>query len=402
MLAAPTIVAGLLAGAGVMTMLVANPICESKITMAVPLLDLSKQHAAMMVQLKQAFSDVLQSGQFILGEYVEQFEGQLREYCKTKHAIGVTSGTDALLVAMMAMGIGPGDEVITTPLTFFCTGGCIARLGAKPVFVDVDPSTYNIEVSGIEKAITKATKAIIPVHLFGLAADMGPIMKIAKAHNLKVIEDAAQALGGKYRGHMLGSIGDVGCYSFYPSKNLAALGDGGACVTNDDALAERIRQLRVHGADRADHFPHIGGNFRLDALQAAMLSVKLPYLDGWGEARRGHAKRYGRYLEALPVTTPSEPQKHYHVYNQYTIRVRGGGRDPLREHLTACGIGCRVYYPLPVHLQPCFGYLGNVRGSFPVAEQAADEALSLPNYPEMTAQQQEQVVRGIRDFFEAE
>ena len=250
--------------------------------MAVPLLDLSEQHQELAPDLRKTFDEVLTSGKFILGPYVATFERQLAEYTHTKHCIGVASGTDALLVAMMAMGIGPGDEVITTPFTFFCTAGCISRLGAKPVFVDIIPRTYNIDVEQIEAAITGATKAIIPVHLFGLPANMDPIMKIARAHNLKVIEDAAQALGARHNDRPVGSIGDVGCTSFYPSKNLAGFGDGGAVTTNDDELAHRIRDLRNHGTHDGVHYPHVGGNFRLDALQAALLSLKLPHLDGVG------------------------------------------------------------------------------------------------------------------------
>ncbi|HEX7009266.1 MAG TPA: DegT/DnrJ/EryC1/StrS family aminotransferase [Phycisphaeraceae bacterium] len=370
--------------------------------MSVPLLDLNRQHTELMPLLRGAFERVVESGQFILGPFVEEFEQKLAQHCGVQRAIGVASGTDALLVALMAIGVGPGDEVITTPFTFFATAGCIARLGAKPVFVDINPRTYLIDVDAIEGAITPATKAIIPVHLFGLPADMGPIMELARAHKLRVIEDAAQALGARYQGKPVGSIGDVGCFSFYPTKVLPAMGDAGACTTNDEELAQRISVLRVHGSDGGYHFPHIGGNFRLDALHAAMLSVKLNHLESWIQQRRALADRYGRKLETLPVGTPFEPEVRYHVYNNYTVRLRGGAREGVRHHLQACGIGSRVYYPLPLHLQPCFAHLGYQPGSMPVAEQAAQEVLSLPIFPEMTEAEQDQVIAAIRDFFKAE
>lgn len=370
--------------------------------MAVPLLDLSQQHEQLRTKLRQTFDEVLTSGKYILGPYVEAFEEQLAQYTHTRHCIGVASGTDALLVAMMAMGIGPGDEVITTPFTFFCTAGCISRLGAKPVFVDIKPRTYNIDVDQIEAAITGATKAIIPVHLFGLPANMDPIMKVARAHNLKVIEDAAQALGARHNDRPVGSIGDCGTVSFYPSKNLAGFGDGGAVTTNDDELADRLRQLRNHGTSDGIHYPNIGGNFRLDALQAALLSVKLPYLDGWADQRREHADRYGQLLEQEPLGTPFEAEQRHHVYNQYTVRVHAGMRDGLRKHLDACEIGNRIYYPVPLHRQPCYEKLGYGPGSLPIAEEAAEQVLSIPVYPEMTHDQQDAVVQGIREFFEGD
>ncbi|GAB4109558.1 MAG: DegT/DnrJ/EryC1/StrS family aminotransferase [Phycisphaeraceae bacterium] len=356
-----------------------------------------------MAELKQAFEQVTRSGQFILGEYVQRFEQEFAAYCGVKHAIGVSSGTDALLLSMMAMGIGPGDEVITTAFSFFATAGSIARLGAKPVFIDINPRTYNIQAQDIEGAITRNTKAIIPVHLYGLSANMDAINEVAQAHGLKVIEDAAQASGARFHGKPVGSMGDVGCFSFYPTKNLAGLGDGGAITTNDDELAERIRRLRNHGADRPDHFPDVGGNFRLDGLQAACLSIKLPYLDQWCERRRELADRYGRELEEVAITTPFEVQNRHHVYNQYTVRVRGKGmRDGLCHHLSACGIGNRIYYSLPLHLQPCFDHLGYTPGSLPYAEEASKQVLSLPVFPEMTTQEQDEVIACIRDFFAAE
>ncbi len=370
--------------------------------MAVPLLDLTPQHDVIMPELTRALEEVTRSGKFILGPYVEAFEQQLAAYCGVKHAIGVTSGTDALLVAMMAMGIGPGDEVITTPFTFFCTAGCVTRLGAKPVFVDINPRTYNIEVEDIPGAVTRATKAIIPVHLFGLSANMGPIMNIAQEHGLKVIEDAAQAIGARYEGQHVGSIGDCGTLSFYPSKNLAGLGDAGAVVTNDDDLADRIRRLRNHGTKDGWHYEDVGGNFRLSALQAAALSVKLPHLAGYIEKRRAHAERYGRHLEELPVGTPFEAPHRHHVFNQYTIRCHGKSREPLRSHLNARQIGNRIYYPVPLHRQPCYADLQYAKGSLPLAEEAADLVLSLPVFPEMTREQQDEVIAAIREFFAAD
>ncbi|MFW6060839.1 MAG: DegT/DnrJ/EryC1/StrS family aminotransferase [Phycisphaeraceae bacterium] len=370
--------------------------------MAVPLIDLHQQHQDLLPELRDAFERVVDSGQFILGPFVEQFERQLAERCGVRHVIGVSSGTDALLLALMAMGIGPGDEVITTPFTFFSTAGCIARVGAKPVFVDINPRTYNMEVEDIPGAITPQTKAIMPVHLFGLPANMGPIMEIAREHKLRVIEDAAQALGAAYEDTSVGAIGDVGCFSFYPTKNLPAMGDAGAVTTNDDELAATMRLMRVHGGDEGYQFPVIGGNFRLDALHAAMLSVKLSRLEQWIDRRRELAARYGRKLESVAVTTPFEPQVRHHVYNNYTVRVRSGHRESLRHHLQACGVGNRVYYPSPLHLQPCFEYLGYGRGSLPAAEKACEEVLSLPIYPEMTDAQQDEVVAAIRELFKAE
>ena len=370
--------------------------------MTVPLLDLTPQHAPLLPQLCDAFERVAKSGQFILGQFVEQFEGQLADYCQVEHAIGVSSGTDALLVSLMALDIGPGDEVITSPFTFFATAGAIARVGAKPVFVDIFPRTFNLMVEAMDRAITRKTKAIMPVHMFGLPAHMDPIMKIAQEHGLAVIEDAAQAIGARHNDRPVGSIGNVGCLSFFPSKNLGTLGDAGACLTNDGELAQRIRNLRNHGTSDGVSYPHVGGNFRLDALQAALLSVKLPHIDTWTQQRRDHAVRYGELLEDLPVGTPFEAEHRHHVYNQYTIRIHGGARDALERHLQRFDIGCRVYYPLPLHLQPCFAGLGYERGSCPHSEEAADEVLSIPVFPELTDQQQDQVIESLREFFISE
>ncbi len=369
--------------------------------MPVPILDLTAQHAPIRAQIDDAIRQVIDDNAYILGQHVLTFEENLAAACGTKHAIGVASGTDALLVAMMAMGIGPGDEVITTPFTFFCTAGCVSRLGATPVFVDIDPRTYNIDVDLIEAAVTPATKAIIPVHLFGLSADMDRILRIAKKYGLRVIEDAAQAINARYKGKTVGTMGDVGCLSFYPSKNLAGPGDGGAIITDNDDLAQRMVQLRNHGLRPGTgyEFTMIGGNFRLDAIQAAVLNVKLPYLDAYTEARRAHADRYTRKLEEENLAPPSEPGDYYHVYNQYTLRARGSGREPLRHHLTACEIGNRIYYEKPLHLQPCYKHLGYKPGSLPEAEKAADQVLSIPCFPEMTLEQQDQVITAVRQFF---
>ncbi|MEQ9453324.1 MAG: DegT/DnrJ/EryC1/StrS family aminotransferase [Phycisphaeraceae bacterium] len=370
--------------------------------MSVPLIDLGRQHKPLKAKIREAFDRVLNNSSFILGEEVEKFEQHLAAYVGAKHAIGVTSGTDALLMALMALDIGPGDEVITTPFTFFSTAGCIARVGAKPVFIDINPRTYNLQWEQIEGAITNNTKAIMPVHLFGQSAQMDQIMAIASRHNLRVIEDAAQALGARFGERMVGTIGDVGCYSFYPTKNLAAPGDAGALVTNDGELACRLKRIRAHGMDGVDHFSEIGGNFRLDAIKAAILSVKLPHLDSYADARRAHADRYAQQLESLPIGTPFEAETRYHVYNQYTVRVHGGAREPLRHHLNACGIGNRIYYSRALHLQPCFEHLEQSQGSLPNAEDAANEVLSLPVFPELTHAEQQKVIDAIREFCRAE
>lgn len=368
--------------------------------MSVPLVDLKAQHADLMPDLLAAFSELAGAGKLILGDAVATFERELAAFCGTKHAVGVSSGTDALLIAMMALDIGAGDEVITSPMTFFCTAGCIARLGAKPVFVDIDPKTFNLDAEQLEGAITDRTRAIVPVHLYGQAADMDAIMAIARRHDLRVIEDAAQALGARWRDQPVGSIGDVGCLSFYPTKNLPALGDAGAVVTNDDAIAEQLRLLRVHGSTDGVTYTEVGGNFRIDAIQAACLSVKLDHLQGWNMARRSHARRYNALLEPMMVASPYVRPEAYHVYSVYTIRVFGGQRDALQKHLLSEGIGCRVYYQTPLHLQPALAELGYHPESFIHAEAAAAEVLSLPMYPELTRPQQDEVVSAIGDFFE--
>ncbi len=374
---------------------VAGGVC----TVAVPLLDLSQQHMSLLPQMQNAFEQIVRSGQFVLGSHVRSFEQQLADRCQVGHAVGVSSGTDALLMALMALEVGPGDEVITSPFTFFATAAGITRLGAQPVFVDIDPVTLNIDPSLIEAAITSKTKAIIPVHLYGQAACMEPIMHTARARGIRVVEDAAQAIGALDRSLPVGSIGDVGCFSFYPTKNLSALGDAGACTTGDPQLAGRLQRLRVHGQGSTYHHLEIGGNFRIDALQAAMLSVKLPNLTSWNDARRTAAGRYHQLLADLPLRLPSEAAHKFHVYNQYTIRVNDGRRQALSQYLKDRGIGHEVYYPIPLHRQPCFAYLEAQQGDYPVAEKAASEVMSLPIYPGLTVSQQEEVATAIRQFF---
>jgi len=366
--------------------------------MQVPLLDLKAQYLPIKREILSAVGEVLESQHFILGPRVEQCEKAIAEYSNCKHGIGVSSGSDALLVCLMAENIGPGDEVITTPYTFFATVGAITRLGATPVFVDIDPVTYNLDVSQIASKITDKTRAIIPVHLFGQLADMDTIMELANQHGLVVIEDAAQAIGAEYKGHRAGSIGHYGCFSFFPSKNLGAAGDGGMVVTNDAAKAERVRCLRGHGAKPKYFHRMVGGNFRLDALHAAIVSAKLPYLDQWTEGRRSNARRYDSLFQeaGTPVTLPSVVTDR-HIFNQYVISTPE--RDELQAFLRSKGIGTEVYYPVPMHLQDCFAYLGIAPGMFPESERAAKESLAIPVYPELTEEQARYVVESIDAFF---
>ncbi|MGA0242446.1 MAG: DegT/DnrJ/EryC1/StrS family aminotransferase [Candidatus Marinamargulisbacteria bacterium] len=364
----------------------------------VPLLDLQAQYEPIKHDVLQAMTDVFNSKQFIQGPKVTELEAMITDYCQVKHAIGVSSGTDALIVSLMALGIGPGDEVITTPFTFFATGGSIHRVGATPVFVDIDPVTYNLDVTQIESKLTQKTKAIMPVHLFGQVADMAPIMALAKAHNLAVIEDAAQAIGAKQtidgQTHHAGTMGTVGCFSFFPSKNLGCCGDGGMVITNDDALGEKIRLFRTHGAQKKYFHDFVGGNFRLDPLQAAVLAVKLPHLNNQHDGRRRNADHYNEALTT--VTTPVESDNNWMIYNQYTIRTPR--RDALMDHLNEHNIGNAIYYPLPLHLQNCFDYLGYSAGDFPEAEAAAKEVVSIPVYSELTSAQLAYVVNVINRF----
>lgn len=370
--------------------------------MSVPFIDLSKQHQRLLPELRRAFEQVIESGRLVLGPYVEQFEQNLAQYCGADYAVGVSSGADALLVILMAMNVGPGDEVILPAFSYIHTAEAVVRLGAKPVFVDINPRTYNLSADAIEGALTDATRAIIAVHSFGLPTDMDQMMEIAEQHHIKVIEDGDQALGARYDDRPVGSLGHAAAFSFYTSKNLPALGDAGACVTDDGDLADRIRRLRIHGLEGEYTFRTLGGNFRLDALQAAILNIKLPHLEAWNDRRRALADRYGRALEELPVATPFEAERRHHVFDQYTIRIRGHGRDGLLAHLDACDIGNRVYYPTPLHLQPCFTSLGYKPGNLPETEAAAQQVLSLPIFPEMTDAQQDNVIDVVRDYFSAE
>jgi dTDP-4-amino-4,6-dideoxygalactose transaminase len=361
----------------------------------VPLLDLKAQYATIREEVHAAMDRVVESQHFIMGPEVKALEEEVAAYSQCRFGIGVSSGTDALLVSLMAIGIQPGDEVITTPYTFFATAGSIARLGARPVFVDIDPRTYNIDPALIEEAITERTRAIMPVHLFGQMADMGPIMEIAGRHGLYVIEDAAQAIGAEYKGRRAGSIGHLGCFSFFPSKNLGAFGDGGMVVTNDSELAKRVDLLRKHGAEPKYHHKLVGGNFRLDALQAAVLRVKLRYLDEWTAARQRNAALYRDLFAAAgtPVELPYEAGYRRHIYNQFVIRSER--RDELMDYLRERRIGTEVYYPVPMHLQECFAQLDHVSGAYPDSERAAAQTLALPIYPELTAEMQYNVVQLI-------
>jgi dTDP-4-amino-4,6-dideoxygalactose transaminase len=376
--------------------------------MNVPLLDLKAQYAAIKPEVDRAVMEVLASQRFILGPNVAKCETAIASYCGCAHAIGVSSGTDALLACLMAEDIGPGDEIITTPYTFFATIGAIARLGATPVFVDIDPLTYNIDAAGIESKITAKTRAIIPVHLYGQMADMDAVLSIAQNNDLVVIEDAAQAIGAEHRGRRAGSIGHYGCFSFFPTKNLGAAGDGGMVVTNDPRRAETIRRIRTHGSNPKYHHGIIGGNFRLDAIQAAVVSVKLPYLDRWTAARQRNAKIYdGLFAKAglaapnghSPVVLPAI-RTDRHIFNQYVIRV--SRRDELQTALKLRNIETEVYYPIPMHLQECFAYLGYSVGALQESERTAKETLALPVYPELSERQAEYVVDCIRDFLAPE
>jgi dTDP-4-amino-4,6-dideoxygalactose transaminase len=349
--------------------------------MDVKLLDLQAQYLPIRNEIRRAIDEVLDSQALILGPYVERFERELAAYCGTKHAIGVSSGTDAILCSLMALGLKPGDEVICPSFTFFATAGCIARLGAAPVFVEIDPRSFNIDPAQIEKKITPKTRAILPVHLFGQCAKMDEINAIAARHGLPVIEDAAQAIGAKRHGTSACNLGFAGCLSFYPTKNLGAAGDAGAICTNDDAFADRCRKLRVHGSGHTYYHEMIGGMFRLAAVQAAVLSVKLRYLNTWHDARRKNAALYNKLLAGSKVITPHIDEGNWSIYNQYLVRV--ADRDTVKKKLTERGIGSAVYYPLPLHLQECFKYLGVGEGDLPESERACREVLALPVYPEL-------------------
>lgn len=369
--------------------------------MKVPLLDLHAQYDGMRDEMRAAIERVMESQQFILGSEVEAFEQEIALYSQVRHAIGCANGSDALLLALMALGVGAGDEVITTPYSFFATASAITRLGARPVFVDINPQTYNIDAARIEEAITDNTRAVMPVHLYGQCAEMRLIKEIGARRGLPVVEDAAQAIGADEASGRAGAMGAIGCFSFYPSKNLGAAGDAGMITTNDDVLAEKLRILRVHGGEQRYYHRVIGLNSRLDALQAAILRVKLPHLDSWSDGRAERAARYEQLFTDAglkeQVATPFVRQGARHIYHQYVIRTPE--RDALFQHLKELGVGTDIYYPVPLHMQECFSYLGYVEGDFPEAERAARETLALPVYPELSAEQQQYVVDVMRRFY---
>ncbi|MHC4119209.1 MAG: DegT/DnrJ/EryC1/StrS family aminotransferase [Planctomycetota bacterium] len=366
--------------------------------MQVPLLDLKAQYAAIRTDVLAAVSEVLESQQCIGGPKVTELEGKIAAASDCKFAIGASSGTDAILNSLMSLDIGIGDEVITTPFTFFATVGCIVRTGAKPVFVDIDPKTYNIDPALVEQAVTEKTKAIVPVHLFGQMADMDPIMEIADRHDLAVIEDAAQSITSTYKGRKAGSTGTVGCFSFFPSKNLGGAGDGGMIVTSNEQLHERVKIMRNHGSSPKYYHRFVGGNFRLDPIQAAVLLVKLVNLDNWSEARRRNAAFYNEKFADTIVETPYIHPDCVSIYNQYVIRVPK--RDELAARLRENGIGCETYYPHPMHLQECFKDQGYEAGDYPQAERASREVLAIPIYPELTDEMKDCVVETILSFLE--
>lgn len=377
--------------------------------MQVPLLDLKAQYSSIKSEVEAALAEVMESQHFILGPKVEQCEQKIARYCGCSYGVGVSSGSDALLACLMAENIGPGDEVITTPYTFFATVGAIARVGATPVFVDINPTTYNLDASLVASKVSPKTRAIIPVHLYGQMADMDAVMSVAQKHGLAVIEDAAQAIGAERKGRRAGSIGHYGCLSFFPSKNLGAAGDGGMVVTNDASRAEKLKCLRAHGSKPKYHHRIIGGNFRLDALQAAVVSAKLPHLDEWTAARQRNARKYDQLFSEAGLTKADNARQHVvlptvtegrHIFNQYVIRV--SSRDPLQAALKNKGIGTEVYYPIPMHLQECFAYLGHGAGSYLESERAAKETLALPVYPELSDAQLSYVVGSIREFIVTE
>ena len=374
--------------------------------MSVPALDLKAQYRTIRHEIEPVVQQVLESQYFILGPEVAQFEAEAGAYCEAKHAVGCSSGSDALLLPLLALGLEPGDEVITTPYSFFATAGAIWRTGARPVFVDIEPDTYNIDPSLIEAAITPRTRAIIPVHLYGHAADMDPINEVARQHKLFVLEDAAQAIGAGYRGKKAGTLGHAAAFSFYPSKNLGGFGDAGMVTTDDPTLAKQMARLRVHGMEPKYHHHEVGYNARIDALQAAILRVKLRHLDDWTQGRRDVADRYRELFDkdglGEVVRLPVEKSGHHHVYNQFVVRVPADARDPLRDHLLANRVGSEIYYPIPLHLQTCFASLGHKPGDFPLSEAAANETIALPIYPELTDEALRHVVGSIAKFFDAQ
>jgi dTDP-4-amino-4,6-dideoxygalactose transaminase len=363
----------------------------------IQMVDLTTQYKKIKPEIDEAIHRVLDSGQYILGKEVGEFESAAAGYLGTRHAIGCASGTDALQVALMALEIGPGDEVVTTPFTFVATTETIVLLGAKPVYVDIDPLTYNIDPAALEAAITPRTKAILPVHLYGHPADMDPVMEVARKHHLPVIEDAAQAMGAEYKGRKVGGIGELGCISFFPSKNLGAFGDAGMVVTNDDRLAEKVRVIIMHGSRKRYYHEMLGVNSRLDTLQAAVLNVKLKYLEQWHEARRAAAKFYNKLFKTDQIATPYEAPYARHIYHQYTLRIKN--RDKVSGHLAQKKIPHAIYYPIPLHLQKAYENVGKPAGAFPRTEQAAAEVISLPMHTELTEEQQRFIAHSVLEAF---
>ena len=369
--------------------------------MKVPLIDLQAQYASIRDSVRLAVDRVFETQHFVMGPEVAALEAEVAAYCQTKEAIGCASGSDALLLALMALNVGPGDEVITTPFSFFATGSAIARLGARPVFVDIDPLTYNLNVDHIASAITSRTRVVLPVHLYGQCADMDQILALCKSKDLVVLEDAAQAIGAEDRERRAGSMGVAGCFSFYPTKNLGAAGDAGIITTSDPDFSARVRRLRLHGGLTEYQHIEVGLNSRIDALQAAVLRTKLPHLDGWSNARAQKAQNYSHLLEGAKLGFKLDPPfikpDSRHIFHQYVVRVPEH-RDALMEHLKVRDVATKIYYPIPLHLQECFAYLGYKEGEFPEAEKAARETFALPLYPELTAEQQEYVVHAIQEF----
>ena len=369
--------------------------------MNVPLLDLQAQYVSLRDDLQQAVDRVMSSQRFVLGDEVRRLETSIAEYCQSKHAIGCASGSDALLLALMALDVKAGDEVITTPFSFFATGACVSRLGARPVFVDIDPHTYNIDPSRVADAITPRTKVIMPVHIYGQCAPMDPLLDLGRRHGIPVVEDAAQAIGATDNGRRAGSMGLIGCFSFYPTKNLGGAGDGGILTTGDDEVAARLRRLRAHGGSNEYEHEEVGINSRLDELQAAVLNVKFPSLDKWSDERARKAEIYTKLLNdadlRFPLVTPEVRSDGRHIFHQYVVRVPEN-RDALMEHLKNHGVGSKIYYPIALHLQKCFEYLGYKKGDLPASEAAADETFALPCYPELTEAQQVYVVETIKTF----
>ena len=373
------------------------PLLDGRPQEPVPLLDLKQQTRLLEPQITAAIREVLDSGAFILGPAVVRLEEKMARYCACRFAVAVASGTDALRLTLSALGIGPGDEVITTPFSFVATASTIVRCGATPVFADIDPESFNLDPDRIESAITTRTRAILPVHLYGQPAEMAPIRDLAAARGLRVIEDCAQAVGARHHDAVVGSLGDAGCLSFFPTKNLGALGDGGMVVTDNPDVAERLALLRNQGSRRKHRADVVGFNSRMDTLQAAILEVKLAWLEEWNSHRRAIARRYDRWLQEAPVRTPSESRRNRHVYNVYTLRAPR--RDQLAKRLASRGIGNAVYYPLPLHLQKAFSSLGYTSGSLPASETASREVISLPIFPELTREQQRRVCESVYDFY---